>query len=420
MARKITFLFVLFFIDTYSLAAQPAAVTLSLGLCDSLFVKNNLLLLASQFNLDAQTAAVIQAKLWENPYATAELNAIDPENNMYFHTGKDGQKAFSIQQLIYLGNKKHNEIELAKADAGIAALEYLDLLRELRYQLRSSYFSIYYDNLTLGFLDFQISNLDTLVNAYSVQTNNGNIPLKDLVRLQSLYFTLKNNRSDLFNNITNEQQKLTLITGSDSIIVPSPTLAELRLYDHTLRLNIDSLTSIALSDRPDLKIASADISAAQWNLRWQKSQVVPDLSLGLSYDQRSGAFQNQVDLTLGIPLIFWNRNQGNIRIAADNVAGENVLQEQKKLEITSQVYSAYERYLDAVKNARLINKGTYENFETVYTGVFGNFEKRNLSLLEFTDFIESYNESINQSNQFKKALITVSEELNYVTGSNLF
>ena len=62
----------------------------------------------------------------------------------------------------------------------------------------------------------------------------------------------------------------------------------------------------------------------------------------------------------------------------------------------------------------------YSNFITVYNGVFRNFQRRNISLLEFTDFMESYNESINQSNEFKKTLINISEEINYATGSTIF
>ena len=43
------------------------------------------------------------------------------------------------------------------------------------------------------------------------------------------------------------------------------------------------------------------------------------------------------------------------------------------------------------------------NLDTVYQGVYNNFIKRNISLLEFTDFLESYNESMISINNIKKS-----------------
>jgi cobalt-zinc-cadmium efflux system outer membrane protein len=377
-------------------------------------------LLASQFNIDAQKAAVIQAKLWTNPYLSGELNAIDPSESKYFNVGQNGQKAFAIQQLIYLGNKKHNEVELAKSNSMIAEFEYQDLLRELRFQLRTSFFNIYYNNLAAGMLDFQINNLDTLITAYTVQSQKGNIPLRDLVRLQSLFLTFRNNRTDLLNKIVDDQQKLSLITGSDSTIFPNPSVSETEVYQRKMNFTLDSLQWMALNNRPDILLADANISGAEWNLKWQKSLVVPDITLGAAYDQHGGAFQNQVNLTLGIPLVLWNRNQGNIKIADDIFKTSQTMKDQKLLEVSTEVTSAYQRFLDARENAKLINSTTFSNLKSVYIGVLHNFEMRNISLLEFTDFMESYNESINQSYQFTNTLSNVSEEINYVTGSNIF
>ena len=43
-----------------------------------------------------------------------------------------------------------------------------------------------------------------------------------------------------------------------------------------------------------------------------------------------------------------------------------------------------------------IRPNTEQNFEAVYNGMLDNFQRRNVTMLEFTDFIESYTSSIVQ------------------------
>ena len=378
------------------------------------------MLLASQYNIDAQKARIIQARLWENPYLSGEMNVINPQNNKTFDIGDSGQKAFAIQQLIYLGHKKKYQVELAKSNATLAELEYQDLLRNIRFQLRKSFFSVYYDNITINVLSFQLQNLDTLVEAYNTQADKGNVPLKEVVRLQSLFLKIRNNYTELFNNIVDEQKILSIITGIDSLINPLPVVEEYTKYDVAKDINTDSLFLMALKNRPDIIYTDENIAAAQWNLKWQKSLVTPDLTLGSSYDQRGGAFNNQLNLTFGIPLVLWNRNQGNIKLADANLKIAGTYKEQKILELKSEIKTVFQKYLDATRNYQSTNATMQQNFEAVNKGVFDNFQKRNITLIEFTDFVESYNESINEINRIKKIRTLVFEEINFITAGNIF
>ena len=49
-----------------------------------------------------------------------------------------------------------------------------------------------------------------------------------------------------------------------------------------------------------------------------------------------------------------------------------------------------------------------------------NFEKRNISLLEFSDFMESYNLNQIQINEIKKAWIISNLTLNFLSNSEIF
>src|SRR5665647_2274255 len=91
----------------------------SLVNCERLFISNNLNLLAAKFNVESAQASVIQARLLENPSLSFEFNAYNPERNKFLDIGSAGDKSFGLEQLIHLGGKKHNEIELARTNATI-------------------------------------------------------------------------------------------------------------------------------------------------------------------------------------------------------------------------------------------------------------------------------------------------------------
>ena len=61
-----------------------------------------------------------------------------------------------------------------------------------------------------------------------------------------------------------------------------------------------------------------------------------------------------------------------------------------------------------------------EQFEQLNKGVLENFQKRNLTLLEFIDLIETYSESVKELNRLKADRVGAYEELNFTVGKELF
>ncbi|WP_435357706.1 TolC family protein [Emticicia sp. SJ17W-69] len=416
MFRKLFFLLLLFFSQT-AFSQQ----NLTLSQCEEVFVKNNLALLAEQYNIDIAKANVIQAKIWELPYASGELNAINPPNKRVLDIGGQGQKALAVQQLLYLGKKKKNEVEFAKSTIIIAELQFEQLLKNLRFQLRQSFYNSFFEQQKISNINKQIANVDTLVKVYSQQAQKGNWPLRDVVRLQSLSFNLKNEFLAVQKSINDEQETLKIMTSSREGI--NPVVDDLALNNYFLKNNLpvaDALLNMALENNPDylsfLKIIESNVLM----LKWQKSLSTPDLTLGVSYDQRGGAFGNQVNLTFGVPLPLWNRNKGNIKIAEAELEKTKRLKEQKITELKSQIENSYLTWSQKQeKYTQIIQSGT-ENFEVVYKGILQNFQKQNISLLEFTDFMESYNQSTLQLIEMRKQLILSGESINHIVNVNLF
>ncbi|MET0945316.1 MAG: TolC family protein [Flavobacterium sp.] len=397
-----------------------AQKTVTLEDCESQFLKNNLFLLASQYNIDASKALTIQARIWDNPTITAELNAYNPERNQYFDIGKDGQKAFGIEQLIYLGGKKRNEVKLAKTNEQLAELQFNDLLRTLKLQLRKSFYTVYYNTKSLETTDKQLAHIEDLINSYSIQAQQGNIPLKDVVRLQSLYLNFKNERMEVVNNNIEEQANLKLLLNSTETIVPIVSDTEFNKYLKTINFDLKSFEDQAIANRPDYLAKQKEIDVNEINVKWQKSLSVPDITVGATYDQRSGAFNKEANLTLGIPLPLWNKNKGNIKYAQTILDQSKVEKQNFDLQLQTEITSAWNKWDESRKNYAVIKPTVNADFDAVYNGMLTNFQKRNVSLLEFTDFMESYNQATVQVNELKKKLALSGEELNSTINKDLF
>lgn len=391
---------------------------LTIDRADKIFVEKNLMLVAGQLNVDAQKALEIQARLYPNPQFTAGFNTWDADNKKLFYAGSSGEKAFEFDQLILLGGKRKKQIELAKQNIRQAELELENLLRNLKYELHRSMFSVYFDLLTLIKYNGQLQQLETIISSYEEQTKKGNIALKEVVRLKSVYIKLNNDKTELFQSIQQEQKDLQLILQTKQFI--TPRLDSLAWDKYEQLTILDSLQQLALQYRADYRLTTLNKTVTELNVQYQKSLAIPDLTLGASYDQRGNAFNRQLMLTMGVPLPLWNRNQGNIRFAETQTKLSVINQQTMQAGIESEVNAAWYTMQRSIQEYQKTKQIYNADFFDVYNGMTVNFLKRNISLVEFVDFFESYNESIAEVNRIRKQLALSAENINYSVAYPLY
>ncbi len=406
--------FLCLFCGIYSQQSQ----SLTIEGCEEIFLKNNLSLLAQQYNINAKQALIIQAKAYPNPYFSADINIYDPQNNKFLHIDSSGQKAFQIQQLIYLGGKRKTEIDIAKQNKLLAEAEFAELLRNLKVQLHNSFYSINSEKIVLDNYEKQLQILDTIISAYKLQYDKGNLPLKDVIRLKSVYIKINSNRSELTASYNEELKQLKLLLQTTNTIVTVVTEKDI---NSMLTLKpISDLQLIAAINRPDLKIADEQALISAMNLKLQKKQRIPDLTLNASYDQRGGAFRNQLNGGITMPIPLLNTNRGNIKAAAFDKKAIDLYVQEKKLEVELDLEEAWQNMQRIINEYNKVKIIYNEDFLIVNKGINDNFRKRNISILEFVDFVEAYNESLADYERIKKQLAISAARINYVTASKIY
>ncbi len=415
--RRRGIVLIMLFLITYPAHGQDT-LRINLQQADSIFISNNFYLLASSMNIEAQKAQIIQAKLYPNPVFTADFNAYDPDNNKFIHVGQTGQKSFQLEQLIVLGGKRKPEIEMAKTNALIAGLEFQQLTRQLKFRLHSGLFAIGQQQLLLSRYNSQMALLDTLLAVYQIQADKGNIPLKDVVRLKGAYLKLNNDRAELYKQYYEAQAGLQTLLQTSSWIEFQFSKQEIEQY---IKPNVlPDLKSEALLNRPELLLTQQDKILAEQYLKSQKRSATPDINLFTSYDQRSGPFNNQINTGLAIPLPLWNRNQGNIKSAQFRLKEADYNLQAMQNEIMSSLQNTYAFYAQTVSEYQKATALYNEDFEVTVKGMTVNFQKQNVSIIEFIDFFEAYNEVLTELTRIRTQLVESAEQLNLLIGKDIY
>lgn len=405
-------------------AAAQATDTLKISLpeAEKLFIQNNYQLIAQNYQTDQARAEIITAKLFDNPELNVETQLYNSKTKRFFETSKtNGEYQASISQLIKLAGKRNKNIQLAKSGVKLAEYQYFDLMRTLRFNLRSNFYKTYYAQQSAKLYQQQIGSLKKLLSASEQQLKMGNIAMKDIIRIKSLVYSLQTEYNNLENSIEDMETDLKLMTNlkPDANLELTVDPAEEQAYQLDKAVYTNLLDS-ARTNRADLKMTQTGIDYAQKALSVQKANAVPDVQFSLTYDLQGSYPNNYTGLGMHIPLPLFNRNQGEIKkakIAID--AGKNQLNQQESA-LQNEVFNSYKSALRTESLYKGFDKNFSSDFDKLIGEVIKNFKSRNLSLLEFMDFYDSYKESTLQMNDLKYQRMNAKEEINYVTGTTIF
>ncbi|WP_172280685.1 TolC family protein [Chryseobacterium sp. Chry.R1] len=411
--NKIAGLFVV--ISSFMTAQQQ----MSLLDCEKAFQTNNLQLLAQQYNINMADADILQAKIWDLPQLSGQINAYNPEGKKVFDVGH--AKGAQVTQLIYMGGKKKNEIAFAKSNKELAQLQFSQLLVDLKTQLHTTYYNLYFQKLKLENINKQLGYMKELLSAYKVQSAKGNVSLKDEVRLQSIVIQLNNDKVEINKNILDVEQNLKVLTGITEDIEPELSEAEAREILATQPIgDEEDLKRKALENNADYQYNMKLIDNSKLYAQWQKSLNVPDINVGAGWDQNGGTFKNEINLMVGIPLPLWKSNQGNVEKANYAIQQNQKNAEYQKLNLETKVQSLYRTWKNQYDQLAEIKATDLNNLDLVYNGMLNNFRKGNVSLIEFTDFMESYRQTALQIYDMKNDIIQSAEQLNQLVQTKIF
>lgn len=317
--------------------------------------------------------------------------------------------------------KREKAAEVANEDTKIATESFYNTLRGLKFQLRKSFYSLYFNQKTLEFYDVTIARLRAAVPLPKDLRADRSRSLKELLRFKTLFVTFENERLDILRQISELQGTLrTLLGGAlgDSMVELIPILDERTLHARHISFSKEEAVQKAIASRQDLQIAQTRIKREQLNVSLQKLGWLPDFTLGAHY-AKSGSFtEDYVGLTLSFDLPFVDHNQGYLQVAHATVQAQMRLRDLTRMRLENEVEIAYDNAQRTDALLTDIGPDYTKGLSDLVRETIRKYERKKIGVIEFTDFYEAHRTSIVQINALEAKRLAAFEELTYTIGAD--
>jgi outer membrane protein, heavy metal efflux system len=416
---KTPLLILAFAVFAHASYAQKDTLYLSFEEAEKTFLQNNLSLVASKYNIDASTALIKQAKLWDNPVLLTDQTLYDGK---FFRHSKlsDGSQVgeiyVQVQQLIRTAGKIRKLSTLATTNAHISELQFEQVMFNLRYTLKNDLYQSNQLLLSINLYEKENEQLKKLLTAMNAQLQAGNISQKDFLRIQSLQASTLQEQNEYRKQLSDVQSELhTLLQSIDHSFVKAilPTTIDIT------RPAADSVLAFAMQNNPDYLLEKANLLYSRNSLDYQRALRKPDVTVGVEYDKVNSYVPNYYGLTLALPLPFINRNQGNIASAAFTVKQQETLVNQRGFKLTNDINNALNKLQLNLDLQKSIDPDFIRKYDLLMQNAFNAYQQRQMNLLDFLDLFEAYKNTQLKYLQQQFNLQTAKEDINLLAGRDV-
>ena len=347
-------------------------------------------LLASRKEIDAASALVKQAAFRANPKVDASVSKTI--------TGADNNITLNGMLPLELGGRRPARIRVAERELEMRRQDVSNRERILAADVRVKFGEALAAIIKLGFDEDLIATSQRSYNLVAARVTEGgtapleqNMVLVELNRLRSTRETAEGKAQiemlELRNLIgMNPDEPLRLRGDFNDVIVPLPPLT--------------ASTELALSERPDLKLAQAAESLAEARIEQARSEGRLDASVIAGYQRMAFGYPlNGINdagqlkpiqdafhyFTVGVSLELPVRNKNQGAIEASVVEADAAKRRREFLELTvrREVASAYAQYNSTARAAEIFRVGVKDQANANLDVVRQSYELGSKTLIDF-------------------------------------
>jgi outer membrane protein, heavy metal efflux system len=336
-----------------TVVSPPAADFLSLEAATEQFLRKNLAVEAARLEVGVAEAEKVGARLSPRPGLTVSaenlrLSGETPASRLH-------EYGLAVTQSIELGNRKALRMEVAERTLSVSEARLTEVLRRQLFDLKRTYYESVLARVLLGIEQENRDNFEGLVKFNTVRFEEGFIAEGDLlkVRLERTKFDFSVANAELA--LRKTKIRLLELIGDPDFERAAKVDVSNRLQVPTINLNLAQLRETALTNRPEVKVAEAQVALAQSSIRLERSRGKGEVTPYVGY-KRVGV-DNTVLAGVTVPLPFGNRNQSGIARAEaeQKVAETNLLLVRNRT--LAEIETAYRAYETAREQVRAYEAG---------------------------------------------------------------
>lgn len=337
MSRKIYILFyILVFLGGSQSMAEPMKEKLNFATSLELAFEHNPQMIEAGKAIESSKGDLLTARTLKNPEAELEFGGLKKNEDGEQNTNLDSieiKQPFDPLGVGFLKSKiASNQVTIQSESLRSAwAAVYL--------QVRETYSKNILDIKELELAQDNLNAMRQFFGRVQQRYQSGQAFKNDFQRAKIELLQAEHAYLAAEKNLKTNQARLNLILGR-----PMETEFDIeeKLREEDLQVSIENLKSIALANRPDIKIANLEMDSKNKNLMKEQLNRLPSYFVG--FKRINEAEKDDYAVLVGISLPFWNLNQGEVKKAKAEKKAQMVRSEAVKNEA---LFNVYEAYLDA-------------------------------------------------------------------------
>ena len=317
------------------------------------FLRKNLSIEAARLEVGVAQAERIGARLRPRPGLTISaenlrLSGETPANRLQ-------EYGISVVQPIELGNRRALRMEVAERTVSVSEARLMEVLRRQLFDVKRTYYESVLARVLLDIEQENRDNFEGLVKFNTVRFEEGYIAEGDLikVRLERTKFDFAVANAELA--LRRAKIRLLELIGERDFERALRVETSNRLQVPPVDLNLAQLKETALVNRPEIKVAQAQLALAGVSIKLERSEAKGEVTPYVGY-KRVGV-DNTVVAGVTVPLPMGNRNQSGIaRAEAEQKVSETNLNLVRNRTL-AEVEAAYRAYETAREQVRAYEAG---------------------------------------------------------------
>jgi len=369
--------------------ASPAKRSIAIADAVSIFLQQNLQLVAARYDIDTVDAEKLTARLRPNPQfsvASADL-PLDFSGNVL----TEQSFSYGISQTFELGGKRRKRIDAANANSDLARAEFQMVVWQLTNDLKKKFYAVLLAESLLKLAKENQTTFEETLKHTTELFQLGEISGLDLRRLEveKLKFDTDVANSEKDYELAVRDLRVTLGGDYRAMEIDVAGTLDYQSYEFSL----SDLRDKALAARPDLKAAQLSERSADASIRLQDAQRIPDLTLGAGIDQVPTGTSTYT-FGVGVTLPVFDRNQGE---RAKALIQRRKAENEQQL-ITNQVLSDVDKALVAFeiqkRRVELYRTGVLTKVDDIQNLTEFSLKAGESSTLDLLDAIRTRRETL--------------------------
>ncbi|WP_394674397.1 TolC family protein [uncultured Chryseobacterium sp.] len=423
--KKIIFTILCIPLFAYASAQVSDTIKISRSEAESAFLERNIDLIVQKLEISQAEAQVLQAKYWPNPTLTVdEVNLwrtydIEAQPALIGNWGKSSQISVQVEQVIKTAGKRRKNIELQNIEVDGEKYEWQEVMRELKKLLRNTMTEMVYNQELQRLYGSQISSITKLTASYKNQLTSGNISKAEYIRLKAQEVEFRKKLVSLQQEAEEYQTELKalLMLPADRYVFINDPLKQ--PSGNFSELDLNQWMAESAENRPDILLSKNQEKHALKNLEIQNALKTPDLTFSVGYDRGGNIMKDFIGVGVALDLPIFDRNKGNIQDARIEVDKSGYETRKNILKSQNEISSVYQNYIRTKKISAELDDDYESTLDSLLVSHEKNFRLRNISMLEYMDFLETFIDNKIIILDTKKELNEYFENLQYAVGKDL-